>query len=65
MLYDFSVTDHGTLVAISPLTDTAREWIDENVVSEGWQWMGGSLFVEHRYAEDLVSGMVDAGLEYN
>lgn len=43
-------------------TDAARDWIEENVSSEPWQWMGDTLVVDHHYIEDLELGMVDAGL---
>lgn len=33
----FLVTDHGSIVAIRPLTDEAGQWLDDNVAAEGWQ----------------------------
>ena len=41
---DFLITDHGSIIAIVPLTPAAIEWIDENVASEPWQWLGGILW---------------------
>lgn len=43
-------------------TEAAKGWIDENVVTEPWQWMGRTLVVDHHYIEDLELGMLDAGL---
>ncbi len=43
-------------------TDGAREWVEENVQTESWQWLGQALVVDGRYIEDLELGMVDAGL---
>jgi hypothetical protein len=44
------------------LTPRAKEWIDEYVETEQWQWFGHTLVVEHRYAWGLAQGMKDAGL---
>ena len=42
---------------------TARDWIDENVASEPWQWLGGALCVDHRYAGDLIEAIADDGFD--
>jgi len=60
---DVVVENHGSLFAFTPVTAEARDWFSENVASEGWQWLGPSLCVDHRYAPDLVAGLVAAGLE--
>ena len=36
---DFIVADHGSIILITPVSKAAQEWIDENVVSEPWQWL--------------------------
>lgn len=58
---DAVVEGHGTLYTVRPLTDAAKQWIDENVSSDG-MWFGNALCVEHRYVADIVAGMEDAGL---
>jgi hypothetical protein len=60
---DIEVYANGSFVGITPLTLTARQWIDENVKAEGWQWLGDTLWVDVRYADDLILGALDAGLE--
>ena len=47
---------------VMPKTDEARSWINENVYTEGWQWLGGTLVVDHHFIGDLELGMQDAGL---
>ena len=59
---DFSISDHGTVISIRPLNDLARQWLDENVVSEPWQWVQGALCVEARFARDLIIEIEQAGL---
>jgi hypothetical protein len=56
----FSIEPHGSIVLVRPLTNEAREWLEEN--TDG-QWWTGALAVEPRYVEGLVEGMVEAGLE--
>ena len=58
---DFLVADHGSISAIVPLTEAAVKWIDENVVSEPWQWLGGALCVDRRCARDLTDVIAAAG----
>jgi hypothetical protein len=50
---DFQIADQGSIFLIRPLNEPARQWLDENVVSER-QWVQGALCVEARFARDLV-----------
>ena len=61
---DVRITDGGSLVGFEPVSETAKEWFAENVGSEGWQWLGPVLYVEHRCAKNLLCGLADAGLEH-
>ena len=58
---DFVVTNMGTTILIRPVTAAAREWIDENVETEPWQWLGGALGVDHRPGWNLVDILEDSG----
>jgi hypothetical protein len=58
---DFNVDSFGSIVGITPMNAAAREWIAENVSSEGWQWLGATLNIDTRYAEDLINGISEAG----
>lgn len=58
---DVAIQDQGTIVVFAPLTVAARRWLREHVQSEPYQWLGGGLCVEHRFARDLYAGMIDAG----
>jgi hypothetical protein len=59
---DFKATDHGTVVGFAPLTEAAQEFLDENVHIEDWQWVGQQFYVDHRPAQNLIDGIVSAGL---
>jgi hypothetical protein len=60
---DFSISDQGSIFLIRPLNEAARQWLDENVVSEPWQWVQGALCVETRFARDLIIEIEEAGFE--
>src|SRR5437867_725929 len=59
---DVLVRNEGTVFAFCPLTKEAKQWVEENVQLEPWQWLGNTFCVEHRYALGLGQGMKDAGL---
>ena len=61
--HDVMVLEFGDLVQFLVFTDTARAWIDQNIVADEWQWIG-TLFLcgERRSAADLIKGMEAAGL---
>jgi len=63
MQNDFLVIDHGSIVAIRPLTDEAEQWLDDNVAAEAWQWLGGFLCVDHRCAAPLIAGIEADGFK--
>ena len=58
---DFQITDQSSIFLIRPLNPAARQWLDENVVSELWQWLEGALCVEARFARDLIIEIEQAG----
>lgn len=59
---DVEVNDCGSVVMFAPMTAEAQQWVDTNVGLESWQWLGGAFAVEHRYADDLIEGMLNDGL---
>jgi len=61
---DVTIGLEGTLVTFTPETDEARRFFREEVCSEGWQWLGPTLAVDHRLASDLVEAAEEAGLTF-
>lgn len=59
---DVLVDNQGTIMVLTPQTQEAKDWFDENVEAEGWQWMGDGLAVDHRMAENLLQGILTSGL---
>jgi len=58
---DLLIQNEGSIVVITPLTSSAKAWIDDNCELESWQWLGASLAIDWRFAEDIINGMKDAG----
>jgi hypothetical protein len=58
---DIRIINQGTMTGVLPLTEQASQWVDDNVQSEGWQWLGKILWVDHRMVDALIDGMIAAG----
>ena len=59
---DVRLEDEASAVLFQPLTPAAHAWFKTNVPTEEWQWVGGRLAVERRYADNLIDGLIAAGL---
>lgn len=62
---DFYLENHGTVFLLRPRNDAASSWLDDNIYSENAEqtWFGDALVIEPRYVDDIVLGIIDAGLE--
>jgi hypothetical protein len=60
---DVRVTNDGTVSLFELISLDSREWVDDNVEAESYQFLGHNLVVEHRYVSDLIVGMANDGLE--
>jgi hypothetical protein len=59
---DITLDDQGSLVGFTFITKASRRWVAAAVSNEGWQWMGNTLWVDHRSAPALAEGAQEAGL---
>jgi hypothetical protein len=59
---DISVENHGSIFLMRPVTPEGATWLAENI-GEDAMYLGDALAVEPRYAEAIVEGMQDDGLE--
>jgi hypothetical protein len=61
---DFVVENHSSIFLLRSCTDIAREWVDEHIgPDDGYQPMYPTVVVEHRYIDDIVTGIQNDGLE--
>lgn len=61
VIADVSVLNAGSVCIVTPKTDEARTWIEDNVQDDAQRW-GGGIVVEPRHLADLLAGMVADGL---
>jgi hypothetical protein len=62
-MYDFLIADRGSIVSIMPMTQAEVDR-RERRLSEPWQWLGGALCVDRRYARDLTDEIAAAGFDF-
>jgi len=61
---DIQVRNEGSIVLLEPLTDAAREWVEENIgSSNGYQPYWPTVVCEPRCVPPILSGMRFDGLE--
>lgn len=60
MTHDFVLINQGTISTLTPVTEGARDWIDEHIPDDA-QWFGRSLVIEWRYVEDIYNGILGDG----
>lgn len=58
---DVTAVDHGSIWIVTPHSDEAKAWVDDNVSTERTSW-GSGIAVDHRMVEPLLSGMMGDGL---
>jgi len=61
MTNDFILINQGTISTLTPVTEGAKDWIDEHIPDDA-QWFGRSLVIEWRYVEDIYNGILGDGL---
>ena len=62
-LMDVLVEFDGSVARFELKTQEAKNWVNENVELEGWQWLGKESFaVDHRFTDPLITGMEESGL---
>ena len=57
---DVRIADHGSIVLFYTLSDASRAWWRDNV-ADG-ETLGAARVVEHRYAMDILQGLIRDGL---
>ena len=59
---DFRCENHGSLVLLYPLTQSAQSWIAQHLPSDA-QSFGDAAVVEHRYIWAILDGIQNDGLK--
>jgi hypothetical protein len=60
------INDGGSMVGFRTGTNAAGDWFRDNVDSASWQRLGAVLWIDHRYAGQIIAVLADAGfmIEY-
>jgi hypothetical protein len=59
---DVRIRVAGNLVGLEPVSKQAKDWFDQNLANDSWPWLGRTLYVELRLANDLLTVLEAAGL---
>ncbi len=57
------LTDNGSTWSFRPLDNDAKEML-QSIGAEPWQFLGDTLVVDHRPAQQLVQQLADDGVEF-
>jgi hypothetical protein len=58
---DFSLYNHGSIVALVPRTQAAKDWCSDHIPEDA-AWFGHGVAIEPRYVHDIVEGLQADGL---
>lgn len=60
---DFRFENHFSICLLHPLTDAAREWVDEHIGADnGYQPQYPSILLEPRFCAAVLEGIAESGL---
>jgi hypothetical protein len=54
----------ASITTFTPMSAEAKDWFEENVETETWQWLGESLAVDSRMAMAIIDGLDEAGITH-
>ena len=60
-LPDFTLANHFSICLLQPVTEAARNWIDEHIPDDA-QVFGSAIVIEPRYVRDILLGVQADGL---
>lgn len=61
MTPDIFVNNHGSILIFVPASEAGADWIEEHI-GYAMSWAGGRV-VEPRYAQSIIDGAINDGLE--
>jgi hypothetical protein len=62
-MMDIQTSDCGAIVLLIGETAAGLAWLQENLCTEPWQWLGPSIAIEPRAVADILAGARDDGME--
>jgi hypothetical protein len=65
-MIDFTISNHGSIALLTPVSERALAWCDEHILTEGnevQRWCN-SIVVEPRYLTDIIYGIANEEMEW-
>ena len=62
---DFRVVNHGTIAMVTPVTEAAKRWVQNNLDRSCLQYLGAAFAVEPRYLGTILEGISEVGLDFD
>lgn len=59
---DIQIQNEGSIYLIRGISENGQQWLDDHI-SDDAQMFGDVIVVEHRYIDDIVSGIIQDGLK--
>ena len=59
---DFEIADHGSICLLTPMTEAAHDWVEQNLPEDRMTWGQCSIVVEPRCLPPIIHGIKDEGL---
>ena len=60
---DIQIENASSIVLIRPMTASGKEWVEQKVQAESWQWFGGAIAAEPRTVQAVIDGAKADGLK--
>lgn len=60
---DFRFSNHGSICLLKPTSEAGKAWVDEHLTGDEVQTYAGAVVIEPRYAQPILDGIINDGLE--
>lgn len=61
---DFLISDHGSIVILTALTEEAEIWVEDHLPEDRLTWGRSGTVIEPRYVGAILDGIANDGLTY-
>lgn len=58
---DFTVSNHGTIHLLQPLSEAAEDWVEHHIPDDATRF-DSAIVIEHRYIKPILHGLERDGL---
>jgi hypothetical protein len=62
---DFTISDHGSLLVLTPRSESATEWLEDKMPEDAQTWGKKGYVIEPRFVFDIVEDLRENGFIVN